>query len=231
MTSNTKVLRVDNSGKVVRELYSSGFSISGLIVQGSDLFVLHYNGIIVQLEPQDGLILNIYDSGISDLLNWASHPSDLCTIDHSVLLLIDYTAGQINSYNITSQTLTTNVELSAPRSANHGCINGNVVYIVSNFGHAKIHVYNSSWSLITSFGGYGSDDDQFRYLYSAVMSDQGYIFAADGGNSRLSMFTSDGQFIKHVVIYEDTDPRSLSIRDKYLWVVTKSRRLIRYILY
>ena len=231
MTSNTKVLRVDNHGEVVRELYNGSSSISGLIVQGSHLFVLHYNGSVVQMEPQDGHILNIYDSGISDLLNWASHPSDLCNIDPSILLLIDDTSGQINSYNISSQTRTTNVELSAPRSANHGCIDGNVVYIVSNFGHAKVHVYNSSWSLITSFGGWGNDDGQFRYLYSAVMSDQGYIFAADGGNSRLSMFTSDGQFIKHVVIYEDTDPRSLSVRDKYLWVVTRSRRLIRYMLY
>ena len=72
--------------------------------------------------------------------------------------------------------------------------------------------------------------------YSAVMSDEGYIFVTDFKNYRVSMFTSEGRLVKHIITYdvpyyEGTDrPKYLSVRGKYLWVATTKGRLTRYIL-
>ena len=232
--NNDTVVRVNKQGVIVNNLYTGSY-IRGLLVQGSHLFVLHYNGTIVQMKL-DGLILNVYNTGISDLYNYGSHHTDLCDIDLDILLLASYSTGNVYTYNIGSQTLKLRVNnLNYPLSVTHGCVNGSVVYVVCERSADKVSVYNTSWSIITSFGEYGSGDGQLKYPDSAVMSN-GYIFVVDYGNYRVSMFTSDGQFVKHIIIYDVPyyesrhGPFSLSVRGKYLWVATVFGRLTRYIL-
>ena len=231
--NNDTIVRVTKQGVIVNNLYTDSY-IRGLLVQGSHLFVLHQNGTVVQMKL-DGLILNVYNTGISSLYNYASHHTDLCDIDLDILPLASFSLGNVYTYNISSQTLKLRVNnLNGPLSVTHGCVDGSVVYVVCEYNAHKVHVYNTSWSIITSFGGYGSGDGQLQLPYSAVMSN-GYIFVADFRNNRVSMFTSDGQFVKHIIIYdvpyyEGQDyPRFLSARGKYLWVAAHSR-LTRYIL-
>ena len=233
---NNTVVRVNKQGVIVNNLYTgSGSYIRGLLVQGSHLFVLHYNGTIVQVQL-DGHILNVYNTGISILRNFGSHNTDLCDIDQNILLLVSGSLGNVYTYNISSQTLKLHVKsLNGPTSVTHGCVDGSVVYVVCERSADKVHVYNASWSLITSFGEYGTSNGQLYRPRSAVMSD-GYFIVADYWNYRVSIFTSDGQFVKHIITYdvpyyEGQDyPRSLSVRGKYLWVVTNNGRLTRYIL-
>ena len=226
------IVRVNKQGVIVNNLYT-GSDITGLLVQGSHLFVLHYNGTIVQMKL-DGLILNVYNTGISYLYNFGSHHTDLCDIDLDEVLLPSISLGNVYTYNISSQTLKLRVNnLNGPLSVTHGCVDGSVVYVVCERYAHKVRVYNTSWSIITSFGGYGSGDGQLEFPDSAVMSN-GYIFVPDTENNRVSMFTSDGQFVKHIIIYDvpyyEDYPRSLSVRGKYLWVATSKGRLTRYIL-
>ena len=231
---NETVVRVNKQGVTVNNLYTGSY-IRGLLVQGSHLFVLHFNGTIVQMQL-DGLILNVYNTGLSRIRNYGSHHTDLCDRDQNVLLLASGKLGNVYTYNISSQTLTPRVNnLYRPLSVTRGCVDGSVVYVVCHRDAPKVHVYNASWSVITSFGGFETGDGQQDSPRSAVMSD-GYIYLADTWNSRVSMFTSDGQFVKHIIIYdvpyyEGQDyPRSLSVRGKYLWISTKKGRLTRYIL-
>ena len=233
-SNDDKVMRVDKQGEIVKDLYT-GFDILGLLVQGSDLFVLHRNGTIVEMLPEDGHILKVYNTGIDDLFNYGSHYTDLCDIEQNVLLLASFYDGNVYTYNISSQTLKLRVNnLNRPTSVTHGCVDGSVVYVVNELSAHMVRVYNASWSLITSLGSYGTDDGQLYLPLSAVMSD-GYILVADQFNYRVSMFTSDGQFVKHIIIYDvpyygQDKPKSLSVRGKYLWVSTGNGRLTRYIL-
>ena len=232
--NNDTVVRVNKQGVIVNNLYT-GSDITGLLVQGSHLFVLHYNGTIVQMKL-DGLILNVYNTGISSLYNYGSHHTDLCDIDLDILPLASFSLGNVYTYNISSQTLKLHVNnLNYPTSVTHGCVDGSVVYVVCERSADKVHVYNTSWSIITSFGGSGSGDGQLYRPRSAVMSD-GYFIVADSWNYRVSIFTSDGQFVKHIITYDvpyyesQDGPWSLSVRGKYLWVATSRGRLTRYIL-
>ena len=233
--NNDTVVRVENF-QIIRDLYTA-VDIRGLQVQGSNLFVVHGSGHVVEMRPQDGFILQVYNTGATDLRNYGSHYTDLCDIDLNVLLFASWYLGEVYSYNISSQTRKVHVDnLDRPMTITFGCINGSVVYVVSDHRAHKVYVYNSTWSLITSFGGLGSSNGQLNNPLSAVISDQGHIFVTDRDNHRVSIFTSDGQFVKHIIIYEvpyyeSVDgPWSLSVRGKYLWITTSGGRLTRYIL-
>ena len=234
--NNDTVVRVNKEGVIVNNLYT-GSDIRGLLVQGSLLFVLHLNGTIVKMQPEDGVVLKVYNSGIGYLLNLGSHHTDLCDIDQNVLLLPSFNGGKVYTYNISSQTLKLRVtNLNRPNSVTAGCVDGSVVYVVNQKHAHEVRVYNASWSLISSLGSHGTGNGQLDYPRAAVISDQLSIFVADYLNFRVSMFTLDGQFVKHIIIYdvpyyESQDyPKSLSIRGHYLWVATNNGRLTRYIL-
>ena len=236
--NNDTVVRVSKQGVIVNNLYTSSDSyINGLLVQDSHLFVLHLNGTIVQMQPEDGLILNVYNTGISSLYNFGSHHPDHCDIDQNVLLLASFDYGNVHTYNISSQTGKLRViNVNRPVSVTYGCVDGNVVYVVNQKRGHEVQVYNASWSLVSSFGAYGTGDGQLNYPRSAVMSVEGSIFVADYTKSRVSKFSSDGQFDKHIItydvpFYEHQDyPRSLCVKGQYLWVGTNNGRLARYIL-
>ena len=231
---NLTVVRVNKQGVIVNTLYNGSDSIiTGLLVQGSYLFILHQNGTIVKMQPGDGVILKVYNTGISYLYNFGSQHTSLCDIDQNVLLLTySYSPGNVYTYNISSQTLKLRVNnLNWPTSVTHGCVNGSVVYVVCERSAHKVHVYNATWSLVSSFGVYGTGNGQLYDPLSAVIFNQSYIFVTDSMNYRVSIFTLDGQFGKHILTYEGEEkPLPLSVRDHYLWVTTTSGRLTRYVL-
>ena len=222
---NDTVVRVNKQGVIVNNLYTGSY-IRGLVVQGSHLFVLHFNGSIVQMKPDDGHILKVYNTGISGLQNYGSHHTDLCDIDLDILPLASFSLGNVYTYNISSQTLKLRVNnLNYPTSVTHGCVDGSVVYVVSERDASRIQVFNETWSLVSSFGVI-----QLHQPHSAVLYSQGYIFVTNALNYCVSMFTSDGQFVKNIITYKaEEKPWQLSVRDHYLWVTTSSGRLTRYI--
>ena len=228
INKNSSVVRMEQ-GVIEKDLYL-GPKIRSVILQGSHLFVFHENGTIVQMQPEDGHVLNVFNTSLYRPRNYASQHTDLCDIDSDDVLFT--TEREVYTYNISSDSMKPHVKnLGGSVSVSPGCLDGNVVYVVTERGPSMVHVYNATWSLMTSFGGRGTDNGQLDGPFSAVMSDEGYIFVSDYFNSRVSMFTSDGQFLKHIIIYEGQDkPWSLSVRGKYLWVSTQNGRLTRFIL-
>ena len=232
--SNDTVVRLNKKGDIVYDLYT-GVDIRGLQVKGSHLFVLHQNGTVVKIQVQDGVISKVFKTGSSYQRNYASHHSDTCNTDDKLLLFVSQFA--VYSYNISSQTLKLHIEnLGWTYSVSPGCVNGSVVYVVTERDTHMVTMYNATWSNVTSFGGLGLDDGQLNHPRSAVISDHGQIIVADMNNARVSMFNSDGQFVKHLIIYnvpyyDGRDrPMFLSIRGSYLWIGTHGGRLTRYIL-
>ena len=232
ITKNDTAVRVNKQGVIVNNLYTGSY-MKGFLVRGSYLFVIHQNGTIVQMKPDDGHILKVYNTGISGgLLNIGSLHTDHCDIDLDILLLASYSLGNVYTYNISSQTLKLRVNnLKHPTSVTHGCVDGHVVYVVCERNASRIQVFNETWSIVSSFGVNGTGNGQLYRPHSAVMYSQGYIFVTNSLNYRVSMFTSGGQFVKNILTYErEAKPWHLSVRDHYLWVTTSTGRLTRYIL-
>ena len=89
VSNNDTVVRMENF-QIIRELYKNtvagkAFSITGLHVQGSYFFVLHYNGTIVQMQLENGVILKIYNLGIGGVRNYGSTNTDICDINKEIV--------------------------------------------------------------------------------------------------------------------------------------------------
>ena len=223
---------MNSVGVIEQDLYT-GSLVRGLLVQGPDLFILHINGTIVQVQLNDGLILNVSHTGIGNLHNFASYQTDMCKVPYGIVHFTSLHYDLVYAYSISSQTLNVLVEnLNKPYSVTPACINCSIVYVVTERDAHKVHIYNASWSLMTSFGGFGTGDGQLNTPRSSVMSDKGHIYVADYQNYRVSMFRSDGLFVKHIITYYESNerPMTLSVRGKHLCVTTIEGRLTRYIL-
>ena len=232
--SNKTVVKMNLKGQILKDLYK-GSETRGLLFQGSSLFVIHKNGTIVQIQPQDGLILNVYFFDKINLYNMANHQTDNCNVPDEILLIVSIGIDdKVYAYNISSQTLKIIRigKVNDPTSVSHGCINGKAVYVViANQDTFGVHVYNATWSRITRFGRSGNENGQVKRPFAAVVSDQGQIIVADSNNYRVSMFTLYGQFVKHLIPFKGTEkPQTLSLKGQHLWVTTSSGRLMRYIL-
>ena len=230
---------INGLGQVIKRFYT-GSEVAGFQVPGSESIILYYfNGTVIEMQSQDGRILNVFETGIERITNRANSYTDKCNIPKDTILFVQNAmVSPVFSYNVSSQTRKLNVEgLHGAYSVSSGCVNGSVVYIVPEVRTHKVHVYNASWSHIASFGGWGSQNGQLKDPYSAVISDRGYIYVANFDNYHVSMFTSDGQFVKHILTYEyPYKPWLLSVRGRYLWVTSHAgpdpvRRVIRYILF
>ena len=110
------------------------------------------------MQLDDGLVLNICKIGFKNLINYGSHNSEICNTPKDIILFVKW--SNVYSYSMSSQTLKRQVNFSGVFSVTSGCLNGSVVYIVTEIAAEKIQVYNSTWSILTSFGGLGSGDGQ-----------------------------------------------------------------------
>jgi DNA-binding beta-propeller fold protein YncE len=79
------------------------------------------------------------------------------------------------------------------------CANADVV-VVSEYGAHRISVFNRrDGSLHRQFGSVGSDDGQLKSPYGlCFMSGDRHVAVADNGNHRVSVFSIDGELIRHV---------------------------------
>ena len=128
--SNKTVVRMNLKGQILKDLYA-GSAMRGLLLQGSGLFVIHKNATIVQIQPQDGLILNVYFFDKINLYKLANHQSDTCKVPDEILLIVSIGIDDnVYAYNISSQTVKfIHIrKVNDPISVSHGCINGKVVY-------------------------------------------------------------------------------------------------------
>ena len=195
--NNNTVVRLNEKGQIERDLYR------GLIMQGFDLFVVHRYCKIVQVHPQDGLIVKVYPTGMDNIYNYASHQTEICKVPTNTLFLTTLELhDRVCSYNIRSQTVNILVKhLKDPTSVSSGCVHGNLVYVVTNRAAHKINVYNANWSLVRSFGLRGSADGKLYYPTAAVMQDQGNIIVTDANNYRVSVCSHQMESLLNTLLF------------------------------
>ena len=110
------------------------------------------------------------------------------------------------------------------------------LYIVCEGIRDRLNVYNQIWHLIRTIGTKGSDDGELRSPQSAIVSDEDTIIISDWRNHRVSEFSFNGTFLRHLLVSSDGIywPFSMSYYYPHLWLDQSHlphNKLYRYNLY
>ena len=229
-----QVLRINSQGQVVKMLYDCAgcTPINGLIRLGGDLFVIQQNGTVIQINLNNTSQTNMYHiPGVSELLHLGSLYYDPDLIPDKDLLLPDYGNGQILSYRLSTREKTVHVrKLKNPISVTYSFYNNSTFYVICEYTGHQIGVYDSKWNLVRTFGRKGTGDGELDYPQAAIMTPEGTVIVADGDNNRVSEFSMEGRFLKHIITGLNY-PSSLSMYPPYLWVVRSHNYIYRYKMY
>ena len=251
VTITWQVWRVNVTGQVIQHVYQcvrcyfnrSGLlfaNITGLLVLHNNLYVIHGNGTLLEFNINNTNTVQVYQvPDVIYMLQYGSlsyHPSVITHPD--LLLLADWDKGEIFSYNVTSKNKQVHLTgLGGPNSVSFMTYNYHLYYVVCDCLHDQVHVYNSTWGLYQTLGGTGSGDGQLGSPWSAIGIPDGSVIISDWHNIRVSLFTIQGRFVRHLLTQSDGlyHPFTMSISLPYLWLTDYQGsyiyRLHRYKLY
>jgi DNA-binding beta-propeller fold protein YncE len=68
------------------------------------------------------------------------------------------------------------------------------IYIADGVGNARIAKFDKDGKFVKSWGKKGTATGEFANIRSIALDAQGNVYAADGGNKRVQVFDSDGNF-------------------------------------
>ena len=237
------VSKINNQGQKVLDIYNcTGCTITGLLVLGEDIFIIHNNGTLLQLSIKNWKILKIYQiknkgGNIHHRGSLASDPSMIP--DQDQLLLADSRLYEVFTYRLSTKEKKIRHKwkhiYGRPHTVSYGFYNNSILFIVCvcygdpNLGN-KVIIYDSEWNHVSSFGGTGSKDGQLSGPYAAIVSSDNTIIVADYHNNRLSEFTMKGQFVRQTLDSDDgiTKPNAVSFWFPHLWVIHSINTLQRY---
>ena len=235
------VLRLDSQGKIKNNIYSCVRCpyISGLLVLGDYLYIIHDNGTLIKTCVSNGCVINVTTiPDVRDVINTGSlysNPDRI--IDKQTLLLCDLSKGEVLTFKPSTGIKQVRITgLSKPTSVSYLFYNNTVYYIVCESGSHRITLYNNTWDRIRSIGRRGSNDGELNNPTSAIVSDEDTIIISDYLNHRVSEFSFNGTFLHHLLDTSDgiTFPDSMSNYYPHLWMTLGSYRyykLYRYNLY
>ena len=69
------------------------------------------------------------------------------------------------------------------------------LYIADGYGNARVHHFTATGQLIRSWGEPGDGPGQFRIPHAVCLDNAGSVYIADRENSRIQIFTPDGQYM------------------------------------
>ena len=158
------------------------------------------------------------------------HPS----LSHNDLLLLpDWTKGEIFSYNVTSKNKQVHLTgLWYPSSVSFMAYNSHLYFVVCEEYLHQVRVYDSTGGFYKNLGGYGPGDGWFNEPHSAIGLPDGSVVISDEYNNCVCLFTIQGKFVRHILTLSEElyRPWAMSASLPYLWVVD-NHRLYRYKLY
>lgn len=69
------------------------------------------------------------------------------------------------------------------------------LFIADGYGNARVHRFSVDGKLLHSWGEPGTDPGQFRIPHGIAISRDGRVWVADRENSRIQIFSPDGEFL------------------------------------
>ena len=235
-----QVVGVNITGQVIQHVHQcvkcNEYSLTGLLLLGSNLYVIHSNGTLLEININNIKMVQVYRvPSVKWMTHWGSlsyHPSVI--INHHMLLLVDQLKNEIFSFNISSKQKVVHLtDLPTPTSVSFMTYKSVLYYVVCVFGSHQVRVYNSTWGLYKTLGNVmGYYDGYFRFPVSAVGLTEGFIIISDSDNYRISEFNIDKSFVRHLLTMSDglSRPGSMSICLPHIWV-GENGRFYRYIFH
>lgn len=130
-----------------------------------------------------------------------------CTddLDHTVrkftpegkLLLTLGTSGKPSETGIVGNDYRTIQRAASPfnRPTNVALAADGSLYITDGYGNARVHKFSADGRLLFSWGEPGTGPGQFNLPHGIALDGKGSVYVADRENSRIQVFTSEGEFI------------------------------------
>ena len=102
-----QVSKIDNQGHLVQDLYNSTTAITGLLGLGENIFIIHYNGTLLELSLEDGHLLQVYHVPVikgGHIFHSGSLSADPSVIpDQDQLLLTDKNNHEVFTYKLSTR--------------------------------------------------------------------------------------------------------------------------------
>lgn len=126
-------------------------------------------------------------------------------VDHTVrkfttegdLLLTLGTSGKPSATGATSHDFRTIARAGPPfhYPTNVAGFPHDDLYVADGYGNARVHQFSQYGELIRSWGEPGSGPGQFRIPHGIAVDYPGIVYVADRENSRLQLFSPEGEFL------------------------------------
>ena len=231
-------IRLDKTGAEVDEILSPTVPITSFIWSGNDVLILLAGGNIWKLSMTSSNVFPVYHVEVGHLIDGAM-------LDKDHLVLLDNERGEAFSYQISTKRKQVKVDrLNHPTSVTKITTDSGVMVVVCECGGNAVHMYSpemqkSVWVPVRSISGWGYRDGELMLPYSVVVLPNNNFLVTDSGNSRVTEYSSDCGFVRHILQEEDGifEPTAMSYKEPSLWIVNRhgerhgeecSRRLRRY---
>ena len=70
------------------------------------------------------------------------------------------------------------------------------IFVTDGYGNARVHKFAPDGELLLSWGEPGSGPGQFHVPHGIAIDQRGIVFVADRENSRIQLFSPDGEFLE-----------------------------------
>ena len=215
-----QVLRIDQEGQTVPPIHvckHNDSDITGILHSQGVIYIIQYGGIITKCLLDDlSRSVDTYrlDVGWQGLYN-----GDM--VDENNLILTDPSRGEVFIYHIKDKHKDVKITgLSFPVSVSCRREKHGLRFAVCEHYAGRISIYDEGFNKIKTISNEGTGDGQLLGPECVIFSPWGSILVTDTGNNRISEFSEDGAFIKHLLTDQDDiyRPVSISYNKPYLWV-------------
>ena len=141
-------------------------------------------------------------------------------LNESCVLLLSRSKNSITEFNPNNnQSKIAVSDLNEPVNINIMRSEGEVLYLVSCYGTHSVGIYDEGWKLVRTFGERGQADGQMWNPWGTTITKQG-ILVADTSNSRISLYSTEGKFIKYILTRDDGigSPMGIIFTRPFLWL-------------
>ena len=223
-----QVLRMDQKGQVIPPVHVCKHDsiITGILHSQGVVYIIQGAGIITKCLLDDlSTSVETYILDVGDLYNGEM-------VDENTIILTDRKRGEVFIYHIKGKHIDVKITgLSYPVSVSCRREKHGLRFAVCECSASCISIYDEGFNKIKTIGSQGTGDGQLYFPECAIFSPWGSILVADTFNNRISEFSEDGAFIKHLLDEDDIiKPQSFSYNKPYLWVAgdgqLKSFRLL-----
>ena len=216
LTSDDKhqVLRIDQEGQTVPPVHVCKHysDIRGILHSQGVIYILQHGGIITKCLLDDlSRSVDTYRLDVGSLCN-----GDM--VDKNTIILTDRDRDEVFIYHIKNKHKDVKITgLSGPVSVSCRREKHGLRLAVCGCWACRISIYDEGFNKIKTISSKGREDGQLLGPECAIFSPWGSILVADTRNNRISEFSEDGAFIRHLLtkIYM---PVSISYNKPYLWV-------------